>query len=306
MRNIRNHTICVCRCRKTYKRHALTSAIIQQYQPVKELVKDLFLSVKQYVSADDPITGIPTGLANLDHITGGLKPAHLYLIAAQPIAGKTSLAMNITFNAATQNETIAPVPVALFSLDETKAELMEYLISMAAGIEFDRVRTGNVEESDWEKLTAGAGRLYDTPLFIDDTPLLANYELCTQIRRITREQGIKVVIIDYVQLLQDSDRSEVCRKLPYTLKQLAQELRIAIIAVSQLRPPQEGGNRRPRINDLGRFQSFKQHADVIMFLHRKRGADVPTELIVAKNCNGIGTTEIRFISETGRYVDVEN
>jgi len=289
---------------KARQRQMHDSADIQNCQPIRELLKELFITIRHYVTDDIPITGVTTGLVKLDIVIGGLKSGNLYVIAGVPQAGKSALALSMAYRAAVENKPVTPT--VLFSLDETKAELMELLISMAADIDFEKIRNSDLEESDWPKLTHGAGLLHNASLYINDTLLLTLGELCDQIRRAVKEHYVKVVYIDYLQLLQVDDR--MAMRLPHDLKQLAQELGIAIVAIAQLNSPPIGSSRRPRISDLGRYGNFKLYADVIMLLHRKKATETDgiTELVIAKNSRGIGTIEIRFLPEIGKYVDFES
>ena len=278
-------------------------------------IKDLLVKAVDRIDTmfqqDQPYTGVPTGFADFDDMTSGLQPSDLVIVAGRPSMGKTTFAMNLAENAAIKHK----VPVAVFSMEMPGEQLAMRMMSSLGRIDQHRVRTGKLEDDDWPRLTSAVGILAEAPLYIDDTPGLSPTELQARARRLKREHGLGMIVIDYLQLMQvpghKENRATEISEISRGLKNLAKELSVPVIALSQLnRSLEQRPNKRPVMSDLRESGAIEQDADVIVFIYRDEvynedSADKGTaEIIIGKQRNGpIGTVRLTFL---GQYTRFEN
>jgi len=292
--------------------------IRRSFLPLRSILKDAFEQVERLYDRKTQVTGVPTGFADLDEKTAGLQPSELIIIAGRPSMGKTSFALNIARNAAIEER----LPVGIFSLEMSKEQVVQRMLSSEAEVDSNRIRTGYLRESDWPKLTNAAGRLSEAPIFIDDSAAITAIELRAKARRLKAEANIGLVVIDYLQLVtgrlrsenRQQEVSEICRGL----KAMAKELKVPVVALSQLaRRTEEREEGRPQLSDLRESGAIEQDSDVVIFLYRpgyyraRRGGkegtldperDRKTEVIIAKQRNGpTGTVEMAFLREYVKF-----
>lgn len=278
----------------------------QSVHPISTVINVAFNEVKKLSERKEMITGVPSGFEDFDRKTAGLQPADLIILAARPSMGKTALAMNMVQNAAL----LYKVPVGVFSLEMSKEQLGMRMLCSIGRVDSQRIRTGHIQENDWPKLARAVGMLSEAPIFIDDTPSLSVLELRAKARRLKTEHNLGLVVIDYLQLMRGSSterREQEISEISRSLKAMAKELHIPVIALSQLnRSLESRGDKRPQLSDLRESGAIEQDADVICFIYRdevynkseanpKRGI---AELIIGKQRNGpTGTIELTFMSE---------
>jgi replicative DNA helicase len=256
------------------------------------------------------VTGVESGFFELDTKTAGFQPSDLIVLASRPSMGKTSLSMNVAEHAAIKNR----VPVAVFSLEMAREQVVLRMLCSQARVESHRVRTGYLRESDWPLLTTAAGLLSKAPIYIDDTPAMSVLEMRSKARRLKSEANIGLIIVDYLQLVRGmsdvENRQQEISQISRSLKALAKELRVPVIALSQLSRAVEtrGGDRRPVLSDLRESGAIEQDADVVIFIYRPEVYEKTpdnegrAELIIGKQRNGpIGSVELTFISEYTRF-----
>lgn len=283
----------------------------QGYRKISQLLTAAVDRLDVLYHSDTPYTGIPTGFKDFDNETSGLQASDLIIIAGRPSMGKTSFAMNIVENAALGHK----IPVLVFSMEMPGESLVMRMISSWSRINQQKLRTGNLDDADWPRITSAVGALNEAPIFIDDTPALNPLEIRARARRIKREHGLGMIVIDYLQLMQVSgtkeNRATEISEISRSLKSLAKELNIPIIALSQLnRGLEQRPNKRPIMSDLRESGAIEQDADLIAFIYRDEvyNEDSPdkgtAEIIIAKQRNGpIGTTRLTFL---GQYTKFEN
>ncbi len=280
--------------------------------PLRDIIKDSFRSIEDLYSRKELITGVATGFDKLDDLTSGLQNSDLIIIAGRPSMGKTAFALNIAQNAALEGQT----PVAVFSLEMSKEQLAFRLLAAEARVDSQRLRKGFLGETDWPKLTTAAGRLSDAPLYIDDTPAITVLEMKAKSRRLKADKGLGLIVVDYIQLMRggggfrDSREQEIS-EISRSLKALAKELSLPVIALSQLnRQVESRTNRRPQMADLRESGAIEQDADVIAFIYRdevyNKSDDNPdkgvAEIIVAKQRNGpTDTVKLTFLEKFTRF-----
>jgi len=279
----------------------------QNFTPIKTIVPDAFKTVEQLYKRQELITGVPTGYKEIDTKTAGLQPSDLIIIAARPSMGKTSLAMNIAQHAALVEKT----GVAVFSLEMSKEQLVMRLLSSAGRIDSQRIRTGRLLSDDWPKLTRAVGMLSEAPIYIDDTAAISVLEMRAKVRRLASQYDIGLIVVDYIQLMRGrtniENRTQEISEISRSLKALAKEHKIPVIALSQLNRGLESRNdKRPMMSDLRESGAIEQDADVICFIYRdevynkseenpERGS---AEIIIAKQRNGpTGSVRLTFIKE---------
>ena len=280
--------------------------------PLRDIIKDSFRSIEDLYSRKELITGVATGFDKLDDLTSGLQNSDLIIIAGRPSMGKTAFALNIAQNAALEGQT----PVAVFSLEMSKEQLAFRLLAAEARVDSQRLRKGFLGETDWPKLTTAAGRLSDAPLFIDDTPAITVLEMKAKSRRLKADKGLGLIVVDYIQLMRGSggfrdSREQEISEISRSLKALAKELSLPVIALSQLnRQVESRTNRRPQMADLRESGAIEQDADVIAFIYRdevyNKSDDNPdkgvAEIIVAKQRNGpTDTVKLTFLEKFTRF-----
>lgn len=282
-------------------------------EPVNPLLKRAVDRIDFLFNNSDQITGVTTGFDDLDDRTAGLQPSDLIIVAARPSMGKTTFAMNLVENALMAEEK----PVLVFSLEMPADQLISRMLSSIGRIDQTKVRSGQLDEEDWPKLTTAVNMLRDKPLFIDDTSGISPNEMRTRARRIVREHGeLGMIMVDYLQLMQiktgkASSRTEEISEISRSLKALAKEMKCPVVALSQLnRSLENRPNKRPVNSDLRESGAIEQDADVIMFIYRDEvyNEDSPdkgiAEIIIGKQRNGpIGSMKLAFI---GKYTRFEN
>ncbi|MBC8019281.1 MAG: replicative DNA helicase [Verrucomicrobia bacterium] len=291
-----------------------------QYVPVQAVLKDAFNILKNLHDQKEHVTGVPTGYVDLDHKTAGFQPGNLIIIAARPSMGKTTLALNIAQYASAESK--KKVPSVIFSLEMGKEELVMRFLAATARVDFGRMRTGHFHDSDWPRLTRAAGILHDAKIFIDDSPSISVLELRSKSRRLKSEHDIGLIIVDYLQLMRGSNnpesRQQEISEISRSLKALAKELNVPVVALSQLnRELEKRADKRPMMSDLRESGAIEQDADVIMFVYREavycedcrkpdttcsKGHERNAEIIIGKQRNGaLGTIELTFIGEHTRF-----
>ena len=283
----------------------------REFTAIKDLLVQAVDRIDTLFQQDDPITGVATGFTQFDEMTSGLQPADLVIVAGRPSMGKTTFAMNIAEHAAVKSQ----LPVAVFSMEMPGEQLAMRMLSSLGRIDQHKVRTGKLGDDDWPKLTHAVGQLAEAPMFIDDTPALTPTELRSRARRLMREHGLGLIVIDYLQLMQvkgtSENRTNEISEISRSLKSLAKELNVPIVALSQLnRSLEQRPNKRPVMSDLRESGAIEQDADVITFIYRDEvyNEDSPekgiAEIIIGKQRNGpIGTARMTFI---GQYTRFEN
>ncbi|MBS63886.1 replicative DNA helicase [Salinisphaera sp.] len=283
-------------------------------QGLNSLLTQAVNRIEELVSKGDEFAGLPTGLHTFDKMTNGLQPADLIILAGRPSMGKTSLAMNMVENAAIKEK----VPVAVFSLEMSAEQLVIRMISSWGRIDQSRLRSGRLTEDDWPKITSAIGIMNENArLFIDDTPSLSPSEMRARARRLKREHDIGLVMVDYLQLMQvpgtKENRTNEISEISRSLKALAKELDVPVIALSQLnRQLEQREDRRPRMSDLRESGGIEQDADLILFVYRDEvyNEDTPdkgvAEIIIGKHRNGpTGTARTAFLSHFTRFENLQ-
>lgn len=278
---------------------------------IKELLVKTVDRIDALFQQDEPITGVSTGFTDLDDMTSGLQNSDLIIVAGRPSMGKTTFAMNIAENAAVKLQK----PVAIFSMEMPGEQIVMRMLSSLGKIDQHRVRTGKLNDEDWPRLTSAVGLLAEAKVFIDDTPALTPNELRARARRLKREHDLSLIVIDYLQLMQvpnaGQNRTNEISEISRSLKALAKELQVPVIALSQLnRSLEQRPNKRPVMSDLRESGAIEQDADVIAFIYRDEvyNEDSPdqgtAEIIIGKQRNGpIGTLRLTFL---GQYTRFEN
>jgi len=281
--------------------------------PIKDIIKDSFRTIEDLYARKELVTGVPTGFDKVDDLTSGLQNADLIIIAGRPSMGKTAFALNIAQYVSTQRS----IPVCLFSLEMAKEQIAMRMLASSAKVDSQRIRKGFLGETDWPKLTTAAGSLSEAPLFIDDSAAITVLEMKAKARRLKAEHGLGLVIIDYLQLMRSGSRKDSreqeISEISRSLKALAKELNVPVIALSQLnRQVEVRTNRRPQMADLRESGAIEQDADVIAFIYRdevyNKAEDNPekgiAEVIIAKQRNGpIGMVKLAFLE---KYTSFEN
>ncbi|MCD8045974.1 MAG: replicative DNA helicase [Clostridiales bacterium] len=293
--------------------HLLQSQMGGDYVPIKEVVLQALDRIEQASRNQGTVTGIPTGFADLDYRLSGLQKSDLILLAARPSMGKTALALNIVQYVAFHEQ----FPVAIFSLEMSKEQLVNRLFSLEARVDAQLFRNGNLSDSDWEKLIEGAGTVGSSHLIIDDTPGITVSELRSKCRKYKLEHDLKLVVIDYLQLMSGSRRTDSRQQeisdISRALKQIARELQVPVLALSQLsRQVEQRPDHRPMLSDLRESGAIEQDADVVMFLYRDEYYNKDSdnkgiaELIIAKQRNGpIGTVNLVWLPQYTKFANLE-
>ncbi|MCD8324346.1 MAG: replicative DNA helicase [Clostridiales bacterium] len=293
--------------------HLLQSQMGGDYVPIKEVVLQALDRIEQASRNQGTVTGIPTGFADLDYRLSGLQKSDLILLAARPSMGKTALALNIVQYVAFHEQ----LPVAIFSLEMSKEQLVNRLFSLEARVDAQLLRNGNLSDSDWEKLIEGAGTVGSSHLIIDDTPGITVSELRSKCRKYKLEHDLKLVVIDYLQLMSGSRRTDSRQQeisdISRALKQIARELQVPVLALSQLsRQVEQRPDHRPMLSDLRESGAIEQDADVVMFLYRDEYYNKDSdnkgiaELIIAKQRNGpIGTVNLVWLPQYTKFANLE-
>lgn len=284
------------------------------YAPIKDVLVESFTKLEELYNRKQHITGVPSGFTELDYRTAGFHGSELILIAARPAMGKTAFALNIATNAAVK----ANVPVAVFSLEMSKEQLVNRILCSESMVDSNKVRTGKLEEDDWTKLAGAIGPLSEAEIFIDDTPGINITEIRAKCRKLKLEKNIGMVVIDYLQLIQGSNkrggsREQEISEISRSLKILAKELDVPVIALSQLsRAAEQRPDHRPMLSDLRESGAIEQDADIVMFLYRDdyynqdSGKKDIAEIIIAKHRGGsTGTVELLWLGSYTKFVNLE-
>lgn len=277
------------------------------FSHVKPTLEEAFDRLDELHKNPEASRGVPTGFKQLDERLGGLQSSNMIVLAARPSLGKTSLALNIAQHAALEKK----IPVGIFSLETSREQLVHRLLSSQADIDGWKLTTSRLEEEDFKKLGEALGELAEAPIFIDDTPALAVMEMRMRARRLQMEQDVKLLIVDFMQLARSrnlENRVQEVSEISQALKNLARELHIPVLAVSQLsRAVEARGAPRPQLSDLRESGSIEQDADVVMFLYREDAEDSSNmRLFIAKHRNGpTGEIPLFFRGERTRFYDVD-
>jgi replicative DNA helicase len=277
---------------------------------VKELVREGYERLEKIFSEGKRLTGLPTGYARLDNETAGLQPSELIIVAARPSMGKTALALNLAENIALRKRE----PVAVFSLEMSKESLLLRLLASQSRVDAHKFRSGHISKEDWPKITRGLGELAEAPLWIDDSASATVMEMGAKARRLKRDKGLSLVIVDYLQLVaargRFGNRNEEVGSISRALKGLAKELKIPVLVLSQLTRAPEREDRKPQLADLRESGAIEQDADVVLFINRPNfyKTDMPdedrnkAEVIIAKQRNGpTGSINFVFLSRHTRF-----
>ena len=284
------------------------------YSEIKDILVETFSEIEKKYNQKEPITGIPTGFADLDYKTAGLHNSDLILIAARPAMGKSAFALNIATNAAMHAKT----PVVVFNLEMSKSQLVNRILCSEAMVDSNKVRTGKIEEDDWIKLATALGPLSEAPIYIDDTPGITITEIRARCRKLKMEKNIGLVVIDYLQLIQgsgkrNSSREQEISEISRSLKILAKELDIPVIALSQLsRAAEQRTDHRPMLSDLRESGAIEQDADIVMFIYRDDYYNPDSdkkniaEITIAKHRSGsTGPIELWWMGDYTKFGSIE-
>ena len=283
-----------------------------KYSSIKDVIKSSIETIDNLYQRKENITGIATGFHDFDVITAGLQRSDLIIIAGRPSMGKSALVSCIAEHVGV----VEKVPIAFFSLEMAKEQLVQRMLCSHARVDSHKVRTGFLSQSDWPKLVNAAGKLSESPIYIDDTPSISALELRAKARRLKSQYDIGLIVIDYLQLMQGlpgiENRQQEISEISRALKALARELSVPLIAVSQLsRAVEQRSDRRPQLSDLRESGAIEQDADLVVLLLREEYYS-PTEenkgladIIIAKQRNGpVGTLKLTFINEYTRFEDL--
>ena len=283
---------------------------VKGYTPIKDVLAESLQKIEELYNKKGNITGISTGFTDLDNMTAGLQNSDLIIVAARPAMGKSAFAINIATNAAVKSN----VPVAIFNLEMSKEQVGNRILCSEAMIDSNKVRTGQLGDDDWVKLANTIGSLSEAPIYIDDTPGISIMEIRAKCRKLKLEKDIGLVVIDYLQLIQgtggrNSSREQEISEISRSLKIIAKELNIPVIALSQLaRATEKRDDKRPMLSDLRESGAIEQDADIVMFLYRddyynkeseKRNI---AEVIIAKQRGGsTGTVELAWMGNFTKF-----
>ncbi len=284
------------------------------FQDIKDVLVRTYDNIELLHNRKGDVTGIPTGFSELDRMTAGFQRNDLIIVAARPSVGKTAFALNIAQNVGTKTDE----NVAIFSLEMGAEQLVMRMLCAEGNIDAQNLRTGSLTDEDWRKLTMAMGSLSNSGIYIDDTPGIRVSEIRSKCRRLKQESGLGMILIDYLQLIQGSGRSKENRQqevseISRSLKALARELEVPVIALSQLsRGVEQRQDKRPMMSDIRESGSIEQDADIVAFLYRDDYYDKETEnkniieIIIAKQRNGpTGTVSLAFVKEYNKFVNLE-
>lgn len=281
---------------------------------IRDVVMEVFEKVEFLYNNRGGTTGIPSGFVDLDRMTAGFQRSDLIIVAARPSVGKTAFALNIAQNVGVR----AKETVAIFSLEMSAAQLVQRMVCAEANVDAQRMRTGNLQDDDWEKLTMAIGALSEAEIYIDDTPGITVADIRAKCRRLKKERGLGMILIDYLQLISGrgkagENRQQEVSEISRTLKMIARELEVPVIALSQLsRGVEQRQDKRPMMSDLRESGSIEQDADIVSFLYRDDYYDKESEkkniieIIIAKQRNGpVGTVELVFLKNFNKFVNYD-
>lgn len=284
------------------------------YSQIKDVLIETFAEIEKLYNQKGYVTGVPTGFVDLDQITAGLHKSDLILVAARPAMGKSAFALNIATYAAIKANT----PTVIFNLEMSKEQLVNRILCCEAMVDSNKVRTGKIEEADWVKLATALGPLSEAPIYIDDTPGISIMEIRAKCRKLKLEKNIGLIVIDYLQLIQGTGKKGASREqeiseISRSLKILAKELDVPVIALSQLsRAAEQRQDHRPMLSDLRESGAIEQDADIVMFLYRDDYYNQDTEkkniaeVIIAKHRAGsTGTVELLWLGNYTKFANIE-
>ena len=291
----------------------LESRASGDFVPIRQVALNVLDKIEQATRSKSTVTGLPTGFIDLDYRMSGLQPSDLILIAARPSMGKTAFVLNITYYIAVRRQKTC----LIFSLEMSKEQLVNRMLSMESNVDSQKLRTGTLTDADWDAVVEGIGTIGSSKLVIDDTPGISIMELRSKCRKVKLEHGLDLVMIDYLQLMSGSgkngdNRQQEISEISRSLKAIARELSVPVIALSQLsRACETRTDHRPMLSDLRESGAIEQDADVVMFLYRddyyNKDTDNPNtaEVIIAKQRNGpIGTVYLGWKPELTRFVNI--
>ncbi|GAB4086860.1 replicative DNA helicase [Myceligenerans cantabricum] len=285
----------------------------EDYLPLSEIIGPTFDEIDAAQGRGDAMTGVPTGYSDFDRLTNGLHAGQMIVVAARPAVGKSVLGINVAGHAAIHHNKAA----VIFSLEMSRNEITMRLLASEARVPLTRMRSGKMDDGDWQKLAATMGKISDAPLFIDDSPNMSLMEIRAKCRRLKQRHDLKLVVIDYLQLMSSGKRVESRQQevseFSRALKLLAKELEVPVIAISQLnRGPEQRGDKKPQMSDLRESGSIEQDADVVILLHREDAYEKESprageaDLIVAKHRNGpTDVITVAFQGHYQRFVDMQ-
>ena len=284
----------------------------QDYEPISDILERYFERIDFIHQHRGDVLGVPTGYRDLDKLTGGLQKSDLVILAARPSVGKTSLALGFAYNAAVRFN----LKVGVYSLEMSAEQLVQRLLSMETGVDSHRLRQGFIDDEEWDRVSRAFGRLAEARIFIDDTAGLSITDLRARSRRLAAEQGLDLLLVDYLQLMQGrrtDNRVQEISEISRGLKALARELDVPIVALSQLSRAVEARTEHvPKLSDLRESGSIEQDADIVFFIYREELYQPETEkkgiaeIHVAKHRNGpVGVVPLRFFNSTARFADLE-
>jgi replicative DNA helicase len=293
--------------------------IKREVSPINMVIKEAIKEIEEAGKREDALVGIPSGFTRLDRLTSGWQKSELVIIAARPSMGKTALALSMARNMAVDHGK----KVAIFSCEMSSIQLVNRLIIAETDISGDKIRNGRLSEEEWKQLDTRIKKLVQSPIFIDDTPAISIFELRAKCRRLMAQHKLDIVIVDYLQLMSGPDnagsREQEVSNISRSLKSIAKELNVPIIALSQLNRSVEmrGGTKRPLLSDLRESGAIEQDADMVVFIHRQEKFGLLTfedgsstkgiaEIILAKNRNGpVDDVRLRFREERAQFVDID-
>ena len=292
------------------------AAPVQEFKPIREVMMRSYDGIEQRFANKDngSVTGLPSGFSHLDAMTAGFQKGDLIIVAARPSVGKTAFALNVAQNVAIKTKET----VALFSLEMSATQLGDRMISAEGNLDASKIRTGKYEDGDWERTANAVSALGETNIFIDDSPTINVHEIRNKCRRLKKKHGLGLIVIDYLQLISGSgkkgeNRQQEVSEISRTLKQIARELEVPVIALSQLsRGVEQRQDKRPMMSDLRESGSIEQDADVVAFLYRDDYYNQDSEkkniieIIIAKQRNGpVGTVELVFLKNFNKFANYD-
>jgi len=284
----------------------------KDFQSIAEVLERFFDQIDYMQQHRGSVVGVATGFTDLDQLTGGLQKSDLIIVAARPSVGKTAFALGMAYGAAIQHGKT----VGIFSLEMSAEQLVQRLLATETGVDSHRLRLGQIDDHEWDRISRAFGRLAEAHIFIDDSAALSVMEVRSKARRLQAEHGLDFLVIDYLQLMQSrrtENRVQEISEISRGLKGLARELNIPVVALSQLsRAVETRADHRPMLSDLRESGSIEQDADIVTFIYRDEVYDQNTEkkgiaeIIVAKHRNGpVGSINLRFFEKTARFADLE-
>lgn len=287
---------------------------VRDFTHISEVLENTFERIEQLYASEGKLTGVPTGYSELDRMTSGFQRSDLIIVAARPSVGKTAFALNIAQNVAVR----AGLPVAIFSLEMSKDQLVQRMLCAEAYIDGHKMRNGTLDDDDWPKLSMGVSALSNSPIYIDDVPGITVPDMRSKLRRLKSEVGLGFVVIDYLQLIHGrknsgENRQQEISEISRSLKQLARELEVPVVALAQLsRSVEQRQDKRPMLSDIRESGSIEQDADIVAFLYRDDYYDPESErkniieIIIAKQRNGpTGKVDLVFLKNFNKFVNLD-